>query len=95
MVENSAGLLEGVEAVIDKDMVSALLAKQLGADGLIILTDGALQTVLKMPNVLYRKTIKMCQMALRNRFWCRRRHLRELWEAGRARDVAGYTRSSG
>ena len=40
MVKNAAGQLEGVEAVIDKDMVSALLAKQLNADGLIILTDG-------------------------------------------------------
>lgn len=40
MVQNAAGQLEGVEAVIDKDMVSALLAKQLNADGLIILTDG-------------------------------------------------------
>jgi carbamate kinase len=40
MVQNAAGQLEGVEAVIDKDMVSALLATQLNADGLIILTDG-------------------------------------------------------
>jgi carbamate kinase len=40
MVRSSDGMLEGVEAVIDKDMVSALLAKQLDADGLIILTDG-------------------------------------------------------
>ena len=40
MVENGDGTFTGVEAVIDKDLCSALLAKQLGADGLIILTDG-------------------------------------------------------
>jgi len=34
------GVLEGVEAVIDKDMCSSLLARELSADGLILLTDG-------------------------------------------------------
>jgi carbamate kinase len=33
------GRLEGVDAVIDKDRASALLASQLGADRLVILTD--------------------------------------------------------
>jgi carbamate kinase len=33
------GRLVGVDAVIDKDRASALLAMQLGADGLVILTD--------------------------------------------------------
>jgi carbamate kinase len=33
------GLLHGVEAVIDKDLASALLAEQLGADLLVIATD--------------------------------------------------------
>jgi carbamate kinase len=33
------GRLAGVDAVIDKDRASALLAMQLGADGLVILTD--------------------------------------------------------
>lgn len=33
------GLAQGIEAVIDKDAASALLARQLGADALIMLTD--------------------------------------------------------
>ena len=33
------GTLHGVEAVIDKDLASALLAEQLGADLLVIATD--------------------------------------------------------
>jgi carbamate kinase len=39
VVENGAGGLEGVEAVIDKDLTSALLAEELGADALLLLTD--------------------------------------------------------
>jgi carbamate kinase len=39
VIERSDGTLVGVEAVIDKDLVSALLARQLGADHLILLTD--------------------------------------------------------
>jgi carbamate kinase len=39
VIERSDGTLLGVEAVIDKDLVSALLARQLGADHLILLTD--------------------------------------------------------
>ena len=38
---NAAGKLEGVEAVIDKDLCSALLAEQLNADLLVIATDVA------------------------------------------------------
>jgi len=38
--ELPGGFLEGVEAVIDKDMCGALLAKGIQADGYIILTDG-------------------------------------------------------
>lgn len=38
MVEGKNGL-EGVEAVIDKDLAAALLAQQIDADGLLILTD--------------------------------------------------------
>ena len=34
-----AGGLRGVEAVIDKDLTAALLAEQLGADALLLLTD--------------------------------------------------------
>lgn len=37
--ENAKGELEGVEAVIDKDLASSLLAKQLQADAFIMLTD--------------------------------------------------------
>jgi len=35
----SEGRLRGVEAVIDKDLSSALLAEQVGADALLLLTD--------------------------------------------------------
>jgi carbamate kinase len=39
VIERSDGTLLGVEAVVDKDLASALLARQLGADHLILLTD--------------------------------------------------------
>jgi len=39
VVKQPDGSLAGVEAVIDKDAVSALLAEGLGADGLVMLTD--------------------------------------------------------
>jgi carbamate kinase len=39
VIERSDGSLAGVEAVIDKDLASALLARQLGADHLMLLTD--------------------------------------------------------
>jgi carbamate kinase len=38
VVQDEAGLLTGVEAVIDKDFASALLASQIGADMLLIST---------------------------------------------------------
>jgi carbamate kinase len=39
MIRDGDGLLVGVEAVVDKDLSAALLARQLGADQLVILTD--------------------------------------------------------
>lgn len=39
VVESDTGTFEGVEAVVDKDFVSALLARQIGADVLLLLTD--------------------------------------------------------
>jgi carbamate kinase len=36
---NAQGRYEGVEAVIDKDLVAALLARRIGADALLLLTD--------------------------------------------------------
>jgi len=39
VVRDGAGGLRGVEAVIDKDLSAALLARQLGAGALLILTD--------------------------------------------------------
>ncbi len=39
VLERSDGSLVGIEAVIDKDLASALLARQLGADHLLLLTD--------------------------------------------------------
>jgi carbamate kinase len=38
-VVEDAGALHGVEAVIDKDLTAALLAEELGAEKLIVLTD--------------------------------------------------------
>ena len=38
-IVNIDGMLEGIEAVIDKDLASALLATQLGAEKLLLLTD--------------------------------------------------------
>jgi carbamate kinase len=39
MVERPGGRLEGVDAVIDKDLSAALLATEVGADRLVVLTD--------------------------------------------------------
>ena len=39
VVRDAEGQLHGVEAVIDKDLAGALLARELGADRLLILTD--------------------------------------------------------
>lgn len=39
VIEQADGILTGIEAVIDKDAASALLARQLNADMLLLLTD--------------------------------------------------------
>ncbi|GGN65550.1 carbamate kinase [Actinoplanes lobatus] len=39
VVRNEAGRLEGVEAVVDKDLATAVLAESLEADALLLLTD--------------------------------------------------------
>jgi carbamate kinase len=39
VVRDAAGARRGVAAVIDKDLASALLARELRADGLVMLTD--------------------------------------------------------
>jgi len=39
VVQERTGILTGLPAVVDKDLASALLAADLGADGLLILTD--------------------------------------------------------
>lgn len=39
VVRTAPGLFEGVECVIEKDLVAALLARRLGADCLLLLTD--------------------------------------------------------
>jgi carbamate kinase len=41
VLADAAGRLHGVEAVIDKDLAAALLARDLGADALLLLTDVA------------------------------------------------------
>jgi carbamate kinase len=39
VIRNEHGLLEGVEAVVDKDLTAAVLAEALEADALLVLTD--------------------------------------------------------
>jgi carbamate kinase len=39
VIRNDSGLLEGVEAVVDKDLTASVLAEALDADALLILTD--------------------------------------------------------
>jgi carbamate kinase len=39
VIRNEQGRLQGVEAVVDKDLTAAVLAEALGADALLILTD--------------------------------------------------------
>jgi carbamate kinase len=41
VARSPAGELRGLEAVVDKDLAAALLARELGADALLLLTDVA------------------------------------------------------
>jgi len=51
VVPDGAGGLRGIEAVIDKDLSAALLARDLGADALLLLTDvDAVYTAWGTPN---------------------------------------------
>ena len=54
VVRNSSGGLEGVEAVVDKDLTSALIAESLHADTLILLTDvaGVMTDITKANSVI-------------------------------------------
>src|SRR5207302_10583641 len=48
VVRDAAGTLHGAEAVVDKDLTAALLARALGADALLLLTDiAAVQDALR------------------------------------------------
>lgn len=58
VVETATGGLAGVEAVIDKDRSSALLASEIGADALLLLTDvPAVQTDWCTPQARALKTV--------------------------------------
>ncbi len=39
MIAGQPGALHGVEAVVDKDLTAALLAREVAADALLLLTD--------------------------------------------------------
>jgi carbamate kinase len=39
VVESAEGMLRGIDAVIDKDLTTSVLATEIGAEGIIILTD--------------------------------------------------------
>jgi carbamate kinase len=57
VVTTEAGALRGVEAVIDKDLTAALLATELGADALLLLTDVA---------AVYEDWPRPCERAIRD-----------------------------
>jgi len=57
VVTTQAGGLRGVEAVIDKDLTAALLATELGADALLLLTDVA---------AVYEDWPRPCERAIRS-----------------------------
>ncbi len=64
VVVDGHGCLRGVEAVIDKDLAAALLARELGADALLLLTDTpAIQADWGMPTERPIATITASEVA--------------------------------
>jgi carbamate kinase len=64
VVEREDGSLMGIEAVIDKDFASSLLARQLGADFLLMLTDvDAVYADWGLPSARRLGTVKVSQLA--------------------------------
>jgi carbamate kinase len=64
VVVDSGGARHGVEAVVDKDLASALLARQLGADLLLLLTDvGAVELEWGTANARPLRTVTPAELA--------------------------------
>ncbi len=67
VIRKADGSLHGVEAVVDKDRVSALLAARLGADALLLLTDvGGVQGDFGTPKAHLLETLTEAQAAALN-----------------------------
>jgi len=64
VVRDAEGALSGVEAVIDKDLTAAVLARQLGADTLLIATDvGAVMTRWGTPHAASLGAVTVAELA--------------------------------
>jgi Amino acid kinase family len=92
VVRDDAGGLRGVEAVIDKDLSAALLARELGADALLILTDvNAVEDDYGTPAARHATTRELRARRSRPAPWAQR------WtpHAGSLTSPAGWPRSAG